>query len=67
MDQKIDEDEIDDAGTELEGLQSSNKTGKHSSVEKLGAIKPEFSDGRSAQAVDGAFGKEEEQEPEQPE
>lgn len=40
--------------------QTSNKTGKHSSVQKLAASRPEFSAGRGAQPVDGAFGNDEE-------
>jgi hypothetical protein len=46
---------IEDASTEIEGLQTSNKSGKHSSVEKLAASRPEFGSGRGAQPVDGAF------------
>ncbi len=44
---------------ELPDLQTSNKSGKHSSVEKLSASRPEFSTGRGAVPVDGAFGREE--------
>ena len=36
----------DDASANIEGLQTSNNTGKHSSVEKLAASRPEF--GRAA-------------------
>ncbi len=36
--------------------QTSNKSGKHSSVEKLAASRPEFGAGRGAQPVSGAFG-----------
>jgi hypothetical protein len=39
--------------------QTSTKTGKHSSVEKLSASRPNFGEGRGAQPVDGAFGFEE--------
>ena len=46
----------DDASANIEGLQTSNKTGKHSSVEKLAASRPEFGRAAGAQAVDGAFG-----------
>lgn len=45
--------------TALEG-QTSTKTGKHSSVEKLAASRPETGQGRGAVPVDGAFGKDEE-------
>lgn len=37
-------------------LQSSNKTGKHSSVEKLAASRPEFGASPGAKPVPGAFG-----------
>ena len=43
-----------------DGLQTSTKSGKHSSVEKLGASRPEFGTGRGAVPVDGAFGNEDE-------
>jgi hypothetical protein len=46
--------EVTDVVTEL---QTSNKTGKHSTSEKLAASRPEFGTGRGAQPVDGAFGK----------
>ena len=46
----------DDVNTELEGRQVSNKSGKHSTVEKLGASRPEFGTGRKAEPVAGAFG-----------
>lgn len=36
--------------------QTSNKAGKHSTVEKLAASRPEFAEGRGAQPVPGAFG-----------
>jgi hypothetical protein len=36
--------------------QTSGKTGKHSSAEKLAASRPEFGEGRGAQPVAGAFG-----------
>jgi hypothetical protein len=51
---------IPDADTSVSGLQTSNKSGKHSSAEKLAASRPEFGTGRGAQPVDGAFGKDEE-------
>jgi hypothetical protein len=50
------EDEMPDASTDLEGLQTSNKSGKHSSVEKLAASRPEFGAAAGARPVDGAFG-----------
>jgi len=45
-----------DVSSDIEGLQTSNKTGKHSSVEKLAASRPEFGAAAGAQPVDGAFG-----------
>src|SRR5579884_2993165 len=45
-----------DVDTSVPDLQSSNKSGKHSSAEKLAASRPEFGAGRGAQPVDGAFG-----------
>jgi hypothetical protein len=50
---------IEDASTDIEGLQTSNKSGKHSSVEKLAASRPELGSGRGAQPVSGAFGDDE--------
>jgi hypothetical protein len=50
---------IPDADTSVEGLQASNKSGKHSSAEKLAASRPEFGEGRGAQPVSGAFGDDE--------
>jgi hypothetical protein len=44
-----------------ENLQTSLKTGKHSSVEKLSASRPEFGTGRGAVPVDGAFGREDDE------
>ena len=41
---------------DLEGRQTSNKTGKHSSAEKLAASRPEFGSSPGANPVDGAFG-----------
>lgn len=46
---------VEETGT-VEGLQTSNKSGKHSSVEKLAASRPEFGSAPGAQPVDGAFG-----------
>lgn len=48
---------IPDASADISGLQTSNKSGKHSSAEKLAASRPEFGTGRGAVPVDGAFGK----------
>ena len=42
-----------------ENIQTSHKSGKHSSAEKLAASRPNFGEGRGAQPVDGAFGKDE--------
>jgi hypothetical protein len=50
------EEQIEDASGDIEGLQTSNKTGKHSSVEKLAASRPEFGSSAGAKPVDGAFG-----------
>jgi hypothetical protein len=47
---------MEDVSSDIEGLQTSNKSGKHSSVEKLAASRPEFGAGRGAQQVSGAFG-----------
>lgn len=53
------DDPMEDIEPALPGLQTSNKSGKHSSVEKLAASRPEFGTGRGAVPVDGAFGSEE--------
>lgn len=45
-----------DVSDDIDGLQTSNKSGKHSSVQKLAASRPEFGTGRGAQQVSGAFG-----------
>jgi len=50
---------MEDVSDDIEGLQTSNKSGKHSSVEKLAASRPEFGAGRGAQPVSGAFGEDE--------
>src|SRR3954463_157583 len=47
---------LEDVSDDIEGLQTSNKSGKHSSAEKLAASRPEFGAGRGAQPVSGAFG-----------
>lgn len=49
-------DQVEDASLDIEGLQTSNKSGKHSTAEKLAASRPEFGTGRGAEPVDGAFG-----------
>lgn len=53
------DDPMPDVDAAQPGLQTSNKSGKHSSVEKLAASRPEFGTGRGAVPVDGAFGREE--------
>ena len=54
------EENVPDANTEIGALQTSNKSGKHSTAEKLAASRPEFGTGRGAVPVDGAFGKDNE-------
>lgn len=49
------EEMTEDAGN-IEGLQTSTKSGKHSSVEKLAASRPEFNASPGANPVAGAFG-----------
>lgn len=56
------EEDMPDASTDIEGLQTSNKSGKHSSVEKLAASRPEFGAAAGAKPVDGAFGKDRDEE-----
>ncbi len=51
-----DDEDITDIDTAGPDLQTSNKSGKHSSAEKLAASRPEFGAGRGAQPVSGAFG-----------
>ena len=53
------DEDMTDADTENLDIQTSNKSGKHSSVEKLAASRPEFGAGRGAQPVSGAFGRDE--------
>ncbi len=53
------DDPMPDVDAAAPGLQTSNKSGKHSSAEKLAASRPEFGTGRGAVPVDGAFGQEE--------
>jgi len=50
------DEQIEDVSADIEGLQTSNKAGKHSSVEKLAASRPEFGSSAGAKPVDGAFG-----------
>ncbi len=50
------DEEMEDVSLDIEGLQTSNKTGKHSSVEKLAASRPEFGSSSGGQPVSGAFG-----------
>lgn len=49
-------DEMTDDSADITGRQTSNKTGKHSSAEKLAASRPEFGSSPGAKPVDGAFG-----------
>jgi hypothetical protein len=50
----------DDLDTDLEGRQISNKSGKHSSAQKLAASRPEFGPSPGANPVAGASGKRDE-------
>lgn len=52
--------DLDDAGN-IDGRQTSNKSGKHSSVEKLAASRPEFGEGVGFHRAAGAFGDEQEE------
>lgn len=47
---------VPDADTSISNVQTSNKSGKHSTAEKLAASRPEFGTGRGGVPVDGAFG-----------
>jgi hypothetical protein len=47
---------IEDASSQIDGLQTSNKSGKHSSVEKLTASRPHLGTGTGSKPVPGAFG-----------
>ncbi len=52
------DDEMDVSADEaIDELQVSGKSGKHSSSMKLAASRPDYSTGRRAEHVDGAFGK----------
>jgi hypothetical protein len=53
------EDPMPDVDPAPPGLQTSNKSGKHSSAEKLAASRPEYGTGRGAEPVPGAFGEDE--------
>lgn len=55
-DAALDLEEVTDDPGDITGLQTSNKTGKHSSAEKLAASRPEFGSSPGAHPVDGAFG-----------
>src|SRR5438477_6108743 len=55
-DAALDMDEVFEPAGNIEGRQTSNKTGKHSSAEKLAASRPEFGSSPGAKPVDGAFG-----------
>jgi hypothetical protein len=54
------DEEVAESTDETVNVQTSHKSGKHSSAEKLSASRPEFGEGRGAQPVDGAFGHHEE-------
>ena len=47
---------LEDQETDIEGRQVSKKSGKHSSVEKLAASRPEFGPSPGANPVPGAHG-----------
>jgi hypothetical protein len=53
------DEQLDETTENLEGRQTSIKSGKHSSVEKMAASRPELGTGRGAQPVPGAFGDDE--------
>ena len=50
------EEMMPDVSPDIDTLQTSNKSGKHSTVEKLAASRPEFLTAAGAHPVDGAFG-----------
>ena len=58
----MDREETGDVDLTDVDMQTSNKSGKHSSVEKLGAARPEFGSRPGAKPVEGAFGKDDEEE-----
>lgn len=56
------DDELDTNATDaIDGLQTSGKSGKHSTSIKLAASRPDYGTGRRAEHVDGAFGKDDAQ------
>ena len=55
----LDDEDTTEISDQTENLQTSVKSGKHSTVEKLSASRPEFGTGRGAVPVDGAFGRDE--------
>lgn len=55
----VDDAVMEQVGMDIDGLQTSNKAGKHSTVEKMSASRPEFGEGRGALPVPGAFGDDE--------
>lgn len=57
----MDDQDTTEISDQNENLQTSVKSGKHSTVEKLSASRPEFGTGRGAVPVDGAFGREDEE------
>jgi hypothetical protein len=59
--QEQEEENLSEVTDVVTPLETSHKSGKHSTAEKLAASRPEFSPGRGAQHVDGAFGEEKEE------
>lgn len=55
----LDDEHTAEASDQNENLQTSVKSGKHSTVEKLSASRPEYGTGRGAVPVDGGFGRDE--------
>lgn len=56
------DDELDtNPADAIDGLQTSGKSGKHSTSMKLSASRPDYGTGRRAEHVDGASGKSDEQ------
>jgi len=53
---------VDETVENLEGRQTSIKSGKHSSMEKMAASRPEMAESPGAHPVPGAFGNEHEDE-----
>jgi hypothetical protein len=54
------DEEVAESTDQTLDVQTSHKSGKHSSAEKLSASRPESGEGRGAQPVDGSFGRDEE-------